>query len=59
MMNKLDAIKVHERLWQEGNLVKDEVLEACESERTQPIYYEQVILNLIYYVQNKNKRDVQ
>ncbi len=32
--------KVHKRLWQEGNLVKDEVIEACESEKTQPIYYQ-------------------
>ena len=30
--------KVRERIWQEGDLVKDEVKEVCESERTQPIY---------------------
>ena len=30
--------KVRERIWQEGNLVKDEVKEVCESEKTQPVY---------------------
>ncbi len=30
--------KVHERIWQEGKLVKDEVREVCESERTEPVY---------------------
>jgi len=38
VMNKLGAIKVRERIWQEGNLVKDEVKEVCESEKTQPVY---------------------
>ncbi|MEQ9618267.1 MAG: glycine zipper 2TM domain-containing protein [Deltaproteobacteria bacterium] len=31
--------KVRERVWQEGRLVKDEVREVCESERTEPRYY--------------------
>ena len=30
--------KVRERIWQEGQLVKDEVKEVCESERTEPTY---------------------
>lgn len=32
--------KVRERIWQEGNLVKDEVKEICESEKTQVVYFE-------------------
>ena len=31
--------KVRERIWQEGQLVKDEVKEVCESERTEPTSY--------------------
>ena len=30
--------KVRERIWQEGQLVNDEVKEVCESERTEPTY---------------------
>ena len=30
--------KVRERIWQEGQLVKDEVKEVCESQRTEPGY---------------------
>ena len=30
--------KVRERIWQEGQLVKDEVREVCESEKTEPGY---------------------
>jgi len=30
--------KVRERVWQEGKLVKDEVREVCESDRTEPGY---------------------
>jgi len=32
--------KVRERIRQEGNLVKDEVKGVCESEKTQPVYYD-------------------
>ena len=31
--------KVRERIWQKGELVRDEVKEVCESEKTQPGYY--------------------
>lgn len=30
--------KVQERVWQDGRLVKDEIREVCESERTEPQY---------------------
>ena len=30
--------KVRERVWQDGKLVKDEVREVCESEKTEPRY---------------------
>jgi hypothetical protein len=31
--------KVRERIWQDGKLVKDEIREICDSERTDPGYY--------------------
>ena len=31
--------KVRERIWQKGELVRDQVKEVCESEKTQPGYY--------------------
>jgi hypothetical protein len=30
--------KVHERAWEDGRLVKDEIREVCESEKTEPRY---------------------
>jgi outer membrane lipoprotein SlyB len=30
--------KVHERVWEDGRLVKDQVKEICESEKTEPRY---------------------
>ncbi len=33
-----NCTKVRERVWQEGQLVKDEVREVCEGTKTEPIY---------------------
>ena len=30
--------KVRERIWQDGKLVKDEIKEVCDSEKTEPVY---------------------
>ena len=30
--------KVRERVWDDGRLIKDEVKEICESEKTEPVY---------------------
>ncbi|MCK5139564.1 MAG: glycine zipper 2TM domain-containing protein [Thermodesulfovibrionia bacterium] len=30
--------KVHERAWEDGRLVKDEIREVCESEKAEPRY---------------------
>ena len=33
-----DCHKIRERIWQDGKLVKDEVKEVCESDKTEPVY---------------------
>lgn len=35
---RTDCHKVHERVWQDGRLVKDEIREVCEGEKTEPGY---------------------
>ncbi len=30
--------KIHERVWEDGNLVKDQIKEVCEGEKTEPRY---------------------
>lgn len=30
--------KVREKVWQDGQLVKDEITEVCESDKTEPVY---------------------
>jgi hypothetical protein len=29
---------VHEKIWQDGRLVRDEIKEVCEGEKTEPTY---------------------
>jgi len=33
-----DCHKIRERVWQDGKLVKDEVKEVCESDKSEPLY---------------------
>ncbi len=33
-----DCHKIRERVWQDGKLVKDEIKEVCESDKSEPVY---------------------
>ncbi|GAB4388905.1 MAG: glycine zipper 2TM domain-containing protein [Thermodesulfovibrionales bacterium] len=35
---RTDCHKVHERVWEDGRLVKDQIREVCEAQKTEPKY---------------------